>query len=123
MYLGLCALAVSNFSDFDPSRPGLYIAWTFGFIFISIVISAAAWRRKNWARVLLFCCYLLGLISLIRDVPYLLTHPLSGLFQLAGTLLEGAAFWFVFTGDSQAWFGKNEPVSPRSERHYDVPHA
>lgn len=63
------------------------------------------WRRKNWARWLLF-------ILFVAPMPILFLDPL--LFRpdhrpmivagLVSFLAEALAFFFIFTGDAKQWF-------------------
>jgi hypothetical protein len=65
----------------------------------------AVWRRKSWARWVL-------LISFITDMPLWFLDPqllqpdhmALNLLLLISTLVEAAAFYFLFTGDARRWF-------------------
>ncbi|HEX3652573.1 MAG TPA: hypothetical protein VHU18_07110 [Rhizomicrobium sp.] len=64
----------------------------------------AVWKRKNWARWVLFAIFVLSLPLLFVDHAFRAdTLPLT-IYGFVGTLMEAAAFYFLFTGDARAWF-------------------
>jgi hypothetical protein len=65
----------------------------------------AVWRRKNWARWILFLLYLISLpLTFVGPYPYLFRIPLVGALASASILIEALAFVFIFTGDAQPWY-------------------
>ena len=76
---------------------------------IALLIWLAARRRQNWARWLLFALFILETAAFASDAHGYIANPRIGLVHLVVTLLEATAYWFVFTGNSRAWFGKDEP--------------
>ena len=90
------------------TRP-MYMAVTAGFAILLLLITLpffwlAVWKRKNWARWLLF-------VVTIGTLPLLFTpHAFEPNFlpmtsvAFVGAMFGIAAFYFVFTGDARPWF-------------------
>jgi hypothetical protein len=79
----------------------------------------AVWRRKNWARWLLLVAfvaasgvYLITAPRSVEDPNWLHMPPLLILFDSLSILCGAAAFYFLFTGDSQAWFRSEPEIGP-----------
>jgi hypothetical protein len=73
----------------------------------------AVWRRKNWARWLLLVTFVAGnALFFVHpgppppgvDVSWLHVPPSVVVVGCLSLLTEAAAFYFLFTGDAQAWF-------------------
>jgi hypothetical protein len=71
----------------------------------------AAFRQKNWARLMLFVSFLLAVSLLL--VPRLIVQPSDLLLKAAtllSLLLSGVGYWFLFTGDARPWFQETDPA-------------
>lgn len=90
------------------------VAW-WGFIILLIWLTAR--RRKNWARWVLFCLFVLetvlvlGSLLGIRAAIYGQGAPFAMPIQLLVLMIEACAYYFVFTGDSRNWFRKAGAVA------------
>jgi hypothetical protein len=80
----------------------------------------AVWRRKNWARWVLLVAFvaangvfLIPAPRSVADPNWLHMPPLLILFTSLSTLTEASAFYFLFTGDAQAWFSREPKPSHR----------
>ena len=112
--LGLAIGIVSTFFNFQEAVArlpmanaaniliGIYVVM-FGLSFG--LIAATAWGHQNWARWVLLIFYLLGLASLAISLKVLLQ---MNSFQIGTTLIQtvaqGAALFFIFTGNANDWF-------------------
>ena len=68
----------------------------------------AVWRRKNWARWILLCAFVISLPLLFVDKDaFRQDHLPLTLASFFGSLIEIVAFVLLFTGDAKAWFGKD----------------
>src|SRR5262249_8143380 len=79
--------------------------------FYCVLVWLVAWRRANWARLLLFAAFLLTLAFSL--LPRLLEAPTplgEAPFILTMTL-NGIGYWFIFTGDARPWFRKPDPAA------------
>jgi hypothetical protein len=65
----------------------------------------AVWRRKNWARWILFVLFVAPMPILFLD-PFLFRHDHLPMFIAASSsfFAEAMAFFFIFTGDAKQWF-------------------
>ena len=80
-----------------------------GFLLFAVLLPfllLAVWKRKNWARWLLFVVFLVCL-------PLLFVSPEFQPDYIAGTALaflsqvaEAVGSYFVFTGDARPWFAR-----------------
>ena len=65
----------------------------------------AVWRRKNWARWVLFCAFVISLpLSFVDKNAFRTDHLPLTIAAFFGTLIEVVAFVLLFTGDAKAWF-------------------
>lgn len=112
--LGLAIGIVSTYFNFQEAVAKLPMAnganiligidvFVFGLSFG--LIAATAWGRQNWARWVLLILFLLGLASLAISFRLLLQ---MNSFQIGTTLIQtavqGAALFFIFTGNANDWF-------------------
>lgn len=68
-------------------------------------------KRKNWARMLFAVMFVLGLWPTLQNISLLLeANPAVALLSVAQIIIQGAALYFVFTGDSQPWFQAPKPA-------------
>lgn len=70
----------------------------------------AVWKRRNWARWLLFVLFVTSVLSLFVT-PHAFDQnflPMATV-AFAGTLVEVVAFYFSFTGDARPWFRPENP--------------
>jgi hypothetical protein len=85
---------------------GIIIAAAFTLPFFWLVV----WRRRSWARWVL-------LVSFVTDMPIWFADPQRfepahaplTVLLIVSTLVEAAAFWFLFTGDARPWFQPQDP--------------
>jgi hypothetical protein len=69
-------------------------------------------KRKNWARLLFAAMFVLGVWPTIQNVSLLLeANPAVALLSVAQIIVQGAAVYFVFTGDAPAWFAASPKVA------------
>src|ERR1700733_8075042 len=70
----------------------------------------AVWRRKNWARWLLFVVFIMSLPLLFRNPKALVSDHLPFTIMGFGTaFIQIVAFFFLFTGDAKPWFRREIP--------------
>jgi hypothetical protein len=81
------------------------LVW-WGFVFLLVWLTSR--RRKNWARWTLFALFLLETALTLKDD--LRAHTTADFIRLTVTSLEAISYWFIFTGNSSAWFRK-QPVA------------
>ncbi|MBX9864055.1 MAG: hypothetical protein K2Y42_15050 [Hyphomicrobium sp.] len=68
-------------------------------------------KRKNWARMLFAAMFVLGLWPTIQNISMLLeASPLVALLSVAQIVIQGAALFFIFTGDAPRWFEAPKPA-------------
>jgi hypothetical protein len=68
-------------------------------------------KRKNWARLLFAIMFVLGLWPTIQNVSLLLdANPAVALLSVAQIVIQGAALFFIFTGDAPSWFETAKPA-------------
>jgi hypothetical protein len=64
----------------------------------------AVWRRRNWARWVLFVSFAVTTPFFFDPILFDRKHlPLLGI-GLVSLLVEAAGFYFLFTGDAVPWF-------------------
>jgi hypothetical protein len=110
MYLA-CAVAVVSLPYTQGSLPGIRFLAMFLWIgFVTFVVWMTARRRKNWGRWLLFSLFVLETAYFVYRARSYLAYPVLGGIHLVITALEAAAYGFVFTGASRAWFAGEDPI-------------
>jgi hypothetical protein len=78
-----------------------------GILFFAVLLpflQLAVWKRKNWARWLLFVAYIIFLPILFMNHAFRPDHLPMTTIGFASQLIEAAAFYFAFTGDARPWF-------------------
>jgi uncharacterized membrane protein (DUF2068 family) len=78
-----------------------------GFLLLAVLLpflQLAVWKRKNWARWLLFVVFVIFLPILFVNHAFRPDHLPMTAIGFASQLVEAAAFYFAFTGDARPWF-------------------
>lgn len=76
-------------------------------LFMAIMLpffQQAVWKRRNWARWVLFLVYVLALPLIFRGGMFQSGQLSLTIFDFASNALEGVGFYFLFTGDARHWF-------------------
>jgi hypothetical protein len=98
--------------------PEFSVAMILAFALLSVLplwlLWLAAWRRKFWARSLLFMLYLFALFALARHIfgwfGTAVTFAGLGLwYNVAVFAIEGVALLLLCTGDAHPWFWEDPP--------------
>lgn len=72
------------------------------------LIWLTARRRKNWARWLFLIFFLLGVPFYIPNLSDMMTvNPLAGFLSAMQLFVQGAALYFVFSGDANGWVSES----------------
>ncbi|MBS0276754.1 MAG: hypothetical protein JSR81_03965 [Proteobacteria bacterium] len=80
----------------------------------------AVWRRKNWARWVLFIVFVISLPALFMGPSMPNFHdPLVAMTVIASLVIEALGFVFVFSGDAQDWFRVTSECMSTSRRRDD----
>jgi hypothetical protein len=82
-----------------------------GFVFLLVWLSAR--RRQSWARWVLFGLFLLEVVLFLAAADYDQLSLREIVLSFCVSLMEGLAYYFVFTGNSRQWFASNS-VKPAS---------
>lgn len=62
-------------------------------------------KGKNWARVIFLVLLVIGVVLDLTQLGHLFSfNPINGVLNIIETLLQLAAAWLLFTGESPAWF-------------------
>jgi hypothetical protein len=100
---GIITVATTPLRGISLTPPQILenVIW-WGFIILLIWLTAR--RKKNWARWLLFGLFVMETIT----IPFIVVSHQEGalglLILLSVSVIEGAAYYFVFNGDSRPWF-------------------
>jgi hypothetical protein len=99
-----------------PFNPRFYLAFRrFGpidlviaaaaFGIVALIIWAIARKRQNWLRWTMAFIFVINLpIGIPANLRMISSDPLNAWLSLLCTLIMGAAYYFVFTGDAIPWF-------------------
>ena len=72
-----------------------------------LLIWLIARKAKNWARYLFAALFVIGLVPTIQNISSLLeASPVAAILSIAQIIVQGAALFFIFTGDAAGWFQK-----------------
>ena len=64
----------------------------------------AVWRRRNWARWVLFVLFVITLPMIFIPTPHEANFLPMTKVAIGETIIQAIAFYFVFTGDARPWF-------------------
>lgn len=85
------------------------VGWIFIFAFFILLVWLAAWKRRNWARWVLFLLFLTGVANLLWHMPALYSvHLWIAALQAIPWFVQAVAFYFLFTGDAADWYRTNK---------------
>lgn len=81
----------------------------FIFVFVILLVWLVVWKRRNWARWVLFLLFLTGVANLLWHMPSLYSGHVGIAVLLAiPWFVQAVAFYFLFTGDAVHWYRTNK---------------
>ncbi len=107
--LGILSSLPWAFGSLTPKMPG-WTTWsvmifTFGLSAVLIYLTS---QRYNWARMVNFAFYILGVLSTFRDAAAFFSGPFySWSISLSTMLIDAVAFYWLMTGEGAAWFKRS----------------
>lgn len=76
------------------------VVMTLGFMYL---VWLAAYRRKNWARIILVVALMLSVASIVTTFGET-GLQFSTMVDVLSSALTALGLWFSYTGDAQDWF-------------------